>query len=259
MDLGIRGRKAIVCASSAGLGKACAASLAREGCLVIINGRNLERLVETSAEIQSETGCSVTAIAADLNTERGRAALLDACPDADILVNTNAGPDPGNFAKWERADWQRAFEANFFAPLFMMKALLPGMVHRKFGRIVNITSARVKSPTPAMGLSASARTALTALSKSIALDVASSNVTINNLLPERFETDRQKFMAQQMVRADGVSYDEARAKIAETIAAKRLGQPYEFGDACAFLCSAQAGYISGQNLQLDGGSYRGLV
>ncbi|GAA0528781.1 SDR family oxidoreductase [Pigmentiphaga sp. GD03639] len=258
MDLQIRGRKAIVCASTRGLGRACAASLAREGVHVVINGRSPDSAAAAARELAAETGGAVRAIAADINTDAGRAALVSACPDADILVTNNEGPAPGRFVDWEREDYLRAIEANMLAPALLIRALLPGMRARRFGRIVNITSAMVKSPSPAMGLSTSARTGLTALCKAISREVVADNVTINNLLPERFDTDRQRFMAERMVREQGLGYEEARQRIVDTIAAGRLGQPREFGDACAFLCSAQAGYLSGQNLQLDGGSYRGV-
>jgi len=260
MDLRIKGRNAIVCASSRGLGKACATALAREGCNVVINGLDDERLRNTAAEIGAATGAVVKAIRADIRTDEGREALVAACPDADILVNNNAGPPPGKFEDWGRAEWMAAIEANMLAPIFMMKAVLPGMRARKFGRIVNITSAMVKSPRfPEMGLSTSARTGLTGLSKSLSRVVAVDNVTINNLLPERIDTDRQKFMAERIMKAENITYEEARRKIADSLPAKRFGLPEEFGDACAFLCSAQAGFITGQNLQLDGGSYDGLV
>lgn len=259
MDLGIKGRKAIVCASSRGLGKACAMSLAREGCSVVINARNAGPLEATAAEIRKATGATVTPIAADITTEAGRAALVAACPDADILVNNNAGPPPGKLADWDHAAWMGAIEANMLAPILLIRALVPGMRARKFGRIVNITSAMVKSPRPPMALSTTARTGLTAFSKSLSVEVAVDNVTINNMLPERFDTDRQRFMAERMMKEDGISMEEARRQIADSIAAKRFGKPMEFGDACAFLCSDQAGFISGQNLQLDGGSYHGLV
>ncbi|HVZ53444.1 MAG TPA: SDR family oxidoreductase [Pseudolabrys sp.] len=259
MDLGLTGRKAVVCASSRGLGRACATALAREGCSITINGLNRERLETTAAEIAAQTGAAVTPVQADINTEAGRAALIAACPDADILVNNNEGPPPGKLADWSHDDWLKALEANMLAAVFMIKGLIPGMRARKFGRIVNITSAMVKSPNPAMGLSTAARAGLTALCKSLSREVAVDNVTINNLLPERIDTDRQKFMAQRMMKLDNITYEDARARIANTIAAKRFGRPEEFGDACAYLCSAQAGFISGQNLQLDGGSYHGLV
>lgn len=259
MDLGIADKKALVCASSRGLGLACATALAREGCDVWINGRNADALETAAAQIEQATGRRPHAVVADLNTEAGRDALIAACPEPDILVNNNAGPEPGKIADWSRDDWLAAVESNLLAPVFLIKALVPGMRSRRFGRIVNITSAMVKSPSATMGLSAAVRAGLTALSKSVQRDSVVDNVTINNLLPERFDTDRQKYMAARMVKKDGITVEEARQRIAATIAAKRLGDPKEFGDACAFLCSAQAGFISGQNLQLDGGSYAGLV
>ena len=260
MDLRIKGRNAIVCASSRGLGKACATALAREGCNVVVNGLDEERLSKAAAEIRATTGVVVTAVRADIRTDQGRQALVAACPEADILVNNNAGPPPGKFEDWGHAEWMAAIEANMLAPIFMIKAVLPGMRVRKFGRIVNITSAMVKSPRfPEMGLSTSARTGLTGLSKSLSRVVAVDNVTINNLLPERIDTDRQKFMAERIMKAENITYEAARQRIADSLPAKRFGLPEEFGDACAFLCSAQAGFITGQNLQLDGGSYDGLV
>ncbi len=259
MDLGLKDKKAIVCASSRGLGKACALSLAKEGVHVVINGLHQERLDAAQSEIEALGAGGVTTVLADINTETGRAALVDACPEADILVNNNEGPPPGQFATWQREDFQAAIDANFMAPVFMIQAVLEGMKDRRFGRIVNITSAMVKSPRSPMGLSTSARTGLTALCKGLSVEVAPFNVTINNMLPERFDTDRQKFMAEMAMTIKGISREEAVAEIRESIAAKRMGAPSEFGDACAFLCSAQAGFISGQNLQLDGGSYGGLI
>ncbi len=259
MDLGIAAKKALVCASSRGLGKACATALAREGCDVYINGRTLESLEGAAKDIESATGKRPTIIQADINTEAGRAIVFAACPETDILINNNGGPEPGRIKDWSVADWQTAFESNLLAPAMMIKHYIPGMRTRKFGRIVNITSAMVKSPSIQMGLSAAVRAGLTALCKSVQRESIPDNVTINNLLPERFDTDRQVYMAERMMKSEGITREEARAKIASTIAAKRLGDPSEFGDACAYLCSAQTGFISGQNLQLDGGSYAGLI
>jgi 3-oxoacyl-[acyl-carrier protein] reductase len=260
MDLGIRGRKAIVCASSRGLGKACAMSLAREGCDVTINGLDQARLEAAADEISRATSARVTPIRADITTDEGRAALVAACPDADILVNNNAGPPPGKFLDWGRAEWQAALDANMLPAVFMIRAVLPGMRTRKFGRIVNILSAMVKSPKFSdMGLSTAARTALMGVSKSIAREVIVDNVIINNMMPERIDTDRQRFMAERMMKAQGITMEEARRQIADSLPAKRFGLPEEFGDTCAFLCSVQAGFMTGQNLQLDGGSYEGLV
>jgi 3-oxoacyl-[acyl-carrier protein] reductase len=260
MDLRIKGRKAIVCASSRGLGKACATALAREGCDVVINGLDQARLQNAAEDIRKATSANVVAVCADINTEAGREALAAASPQTDILINNNAGPPPGKFEDWDRAAWMAAIEANMLAPIFMIKLVLPGMRARKFGRIVNITSAMVKGPRfPDMGLSTSARTGLTGLSKSLSRAVAVDNVTINNLLPERIDTDRQRFMAERIMKQHGITYEEARQRIADSLPAKRFGLPEEFGDTCAFLCSAQAGFMTGQNIQLDGGSYEGLM
>jgi len=259
MDLGISGKKAIVCASSRGLGKACAVSLAREGVDVVINGLQQERLDETVEEIARLEAGRVRAVLADINTEDGRTRLIEACPDADILVNNNEGPPPGVFNKWQREDLQQAVDANLMAPVFMIQGLLEGMKDRSFGRIVNITSAMVKSPRAPMGLSTAARSGLTAMCKGLSVEVAPFNVTINNLLPERFDTDRQKYMLEMAMKIKGITHEQAHQELIDSIAAKRMGEPSEFGDACAYLCSAQAGFISGQNLQLDGGSYAGLI
>jgi 3-oxoacyl-[acyl-carrier protein] reductase len=259
MDLGIQGRKAIVMASSQGLGKACASALAAEGCEVIVNGRDAAKLEVTRAEIEAATGSKIIAVVADVTTDDGRAALLEACPAPDILVTNNAGPPPGSIEDWDHAAWTAAWEANMVPHALMIRAVLPSMRANKFGRIVNMVSAMVKAPFPMMGLSTAARSGLVAMSKAVSHVVAPDNVTINNILPERFDTDRTRFMAERDAREAGISFDEAKAAIAASISAKRLGRPEEYGAACAFLCSAQAGYISGQNLQLDGGTYEGVI
>jgi 3-oxoacyl-[acyl-carrier protein] reductase len=259
MDLGINGRRALVCASSKGLGYACALALAREGADVIINGRNEDTLVAARSAIEAATGRSVKIAVADLSDKTARDMLLANVGDIDILVNNNGGPPPGQFQNWDEAAWIDAINANMVPALMLIRAFVPGMRTRKFGRIINITSAMVKSPKGPMGLSTAARTGLTAACKALAPEVAADNVTINNMLPERFDTDRQKMIAKMMMQMRSITFEEARAEIANTIAAKRFGDPAEFGDACAFLCSAQAGFISGQNLQLDGGSYEGLI
>jgi 3-oxoacyl-[acyl-carrier protein] reductase len=259
MDLGIAGKRAIICASTQGLGLACALSLAREGCQVWINGRQEQRALDVAAQVAAETGAHIAGVGADITTEEGRSKLVAACPEADILVNNNAGPPPGSLAEWDHRQWTAALESNMLAPALLIRALVPGMRMRKFGRIVNITSAMVKTPNPVMGLSTGARAALTAFSKSLSIEIAADNVTINNLLPERIDTDRQRFMAERLMREMGITMAEARAEIVSSIPARRFGTPKEFGDACAYLCSAQAGFISGQNLQLDGGSYPGLI
>jgi 3-oxoacyl-[acyl-carrier protein] reductase len=262
MDLGIRGRQALVCASSQGLGLACAQALAQEGCHVTLNGRDAAKLERTALALREAVaglGVEVHTVAADLCTEAGRQALLAACPSPDILVNNNAGPPPGQLADWDHAAWTAALEANLITGVLLIRAVLPGMRARRFGRIVNITSAMVKTPHAAMGLSTAARAGLTAVSKALAREAVVDNVTINQLLPERIDTPRQAFMAQRMVTEQGIDLATARQRIADTIPAGRMGRPEEFGAACAFLCGAQAGYITGQNLQLDGGAYMGLV
>ena len=260
MDLGIAGRRAIICASSRGLGFACADSLAGEGVHITLNGRDAERLAAAVDALSARhQGVEVRSVAGDIGDPATRDALLAACPEPDILVNNNGGPPPGRFADWDRDAWIAALDANMLAPLAMIRAVLDGMVARRFGRIVNITSAMVKTPLPPMGLSTGARTGLTSVCKALSKDVAKANVTINQLLPERIDTARQRQMAELHASMAGISVDEAYEHMARTIAAGRLGRPEELGDACAFLCSAQAGFISGQNLQLDGGSYGGLI
>ena len=258
MDLGIKGKHAIICASSRGLGRACAISLAREGANVTLNGRNETALTEAK-DACSEYGINVKIVNGDMTMASTRDALLAACPEPDILITNNGGPPPGNIKDWDYAAWIGALEANMITHMLMIRAVLDGMVTRRFGRIVNITSAMVKTPKAPMGLSTGARAGLTSVSKAISAEVAHANVTINNMLPERIDTDRQKFMAEMQSERQGISVEAAYTQIAGTIAAGRLGRPGEFGDACAFLCSAQAGFISGQNLQLDGGSYEGLI
>ena len=259
MDLGIDGKNAIICASSKGLGFASANALAREGVNVVLNGRNEETLSSAQKTLQDRYDVRIDAVIGDITDVSTQEQLLIACPAPDILVNNNGGPTPGRFADWDRDDWLSALDANMLAPLAMIRAVLDGMVERKFGRIINITSAMVKTPMSPMGLSTGARTGLTSVAKALSKDVAHANVTINNLLPERIDTERQQQMAKLHSDLAKITIEEAYAHMAKTIAAGRLGRPEEFGDACAFLCSAQAGYISGQNIQLDGGSYDGLM
>jgi 3-oxoacyl-[acyl-carrier protein] reductase len=259
VDLGVAGRRAIVCASSRGLGRACAEALAREGVDVTINGRDADILEETARAIRALAPVTVKAVAGDVASEETRAALLEACPQPDIVVNNNGGPPPGAFRNWNRDAWIAAFDANMIAATMMIRATIEGMVERRFGRIVNITSAMVKTPLAVMGLSTAARSALTSLTKALSREVAHANVTLNNLLPERFDTARQRSMAELRAALGGVSVEQAYEEMTQSIAARRLGRPEEFGAACAFLCSAHAGYISGQNLQLDGGSYAGVI
>jgi 3-oxoacyl-[acyl-carrier protein] reductase len=257
MDLGIAGRRALVCGSTRGLGLACAESLAREGVDIVINGRS--GAAEVAAELAAEFDVSILGVDADLNTEAGRSALLAACPEPDILVTNNAGPPPSVFADTTPEVWQAALTANMLAPLQMIQAVLPGMRARRFGRIVNITSAMVTTPLVLMTPSVAARAGLTGVTKAIAGDCAADNVTVNNPLPERIDTGRQRQMADFAVATRGITLEEAYAEMAATIAAKRLGRPEEVGDACAYLCSVQASYVSGLNMHIDGGSYRGLI
>ena len=258
MDLGIAGRRAIVAASSAGLGFACAQSLAREGAHVVINGRDLQRLDDAATKLRAHSTVTVQTVVGDIAAPETRAALLAACAEPDILVTNNGGPPPGQFRQWGRDEWIAAVDANMLAPLLLIRDMIDGMTERRFGRIVNITSAMVTAPHAAMGLSSAARTGLTSATKGLSREVAAANVTINNLLPGRVDTARQRQMAELAVAIKGITIEAAYDEIAATIAAGRLGRPDEVGDACAFLCSAQAGYISGQNLHLDGGSYQGL-
>ena len=259
MDLGLSGKSAIVCASTQGLGRACAKALAAEGVDVVLNGRDPDRTARVAEELGREVGRAIRYVAADVTTEQGRLTILTECPSPDILVNNNAGPAPGKFSDYGKEEWQAALDANMIAPLLFVRAVLPAMRERKFGRIINIVSAMVTTPRPHMTLSAGARAGLVAALKGVALDVVRDNVTIHNLLPERFDTARQIYMAKQAATRESITYDEARAKQVQSIAAGRLGLPSEFGAACAFLCSQHAGYMSGQNIHLDGGSYPALV
>ncbi|RJF83903.1 SDR family oxidoreductase [Azospirillum cavernae] len=259
MDLGIAGRRALVCAASKGLGKACALALAREGVHVTLTARSAETLEATAAEIRSATGVTVTTAVGDIATEEGRAAALAACPDPDILINNAGGPPPGDFHHWEREDWIRALDANMLAPIFLIKATVDGMIGRRFGRIVNITSAAVKAPIPILGLSNGARAGLTGFIAGLSRQTVRHNVTINNLLPGPFETDRLRKTMEGGAKAAGRSIDEEMAARRLTNPSGRFGDPEEFGAACAFLCSAQAGYMTGQNVLLDGGAYAGTL
>jgi 3-oxoacyl-[acyl-carrier protein] reductase len=255
MDLGISGKRAIVCAASKGLGRACAMALAREGVEVVITARTAETLERTAAEIRAETGVKVIAVPGDIATEAGRAAALAACPQPDILVNNAGGPPPGDFRDWEREDWIKALDANMLAPIFLIRAVVDGMCARGFGRIVNITSASVKSPIATLGMSNGARAGLTGFVAGLARQIAFHNVTINALLPGPFLTDRLRDNARAAAGKAGRPVDEVLKERAMGTPAHRLGDPEEFGAACAFLCAASSGYIVGQNLLLDGGGF----
>jgi 3-oxoacyl-[acyl-carrier protein] reductase len=257
MDLGISGKAALVCAASKGLGKGCALNLARAGVNLTIVARTPAPLEATAAEIRAATGATVTAVAADITTPEGREAVLAACPAPDILVTNAGGPPTGDFRDWTRDDWIKALDANMLTPIELIKATVDGMIERRFGRIVNITSGAVKAPLDALGLSNGARSGLTGFIAGLARKTVRYNVTINNLLPGAFDTDRLRGLFTSTAAARGGSVEEQRAARAATIPAGRFGTIEEFGAACAFLCSAQAGYITGQNLLIDGGAYPG--
>ena len=259
MDLGIKGRKAIVCAASKGLGRACALSLAREGVDLVITARTEDALERTAAEIRKATGVRVTAVPGDISTEKGRRAALEACPEADILVNNAGGPPPGDFREWDRDAWIKALDANMLAPIFMIKAVVDGMIGRKFGRIVNITSASVKSPIPQLGMSNGARAGLTGFTAGLARQVARHNVTINNLLPGPFLTDRLRSGAAHLAQRNNRAVEEELALRGKENPTGRVGDPAEFGEACAFLCAASSGFIVGHNLLLDGGAFNSSI
>ncbi|MCW8885364.1 MAG: SDR family oxidoreductase [Motiliproteus sp.] len=257
MELGISGRKAIVCAASKGLGKACAMALAQEGVELVINARTPEILEQTAEEIRTHTGVPVTAVACDITTEAGRQAVLAACPDPDILVNNAGGPPPGDFRDWQHDDWIAAVEANMLTPIMLIKAVVDGMQDRQFGRIVNITSGAVKAPIPSLGLSNGARSGLTGFVAGLARQTVAHNVTINNLLPGPFETDRLQQTLQGAAKQQGKTLDQIIELRRQSNPAGRFGDPDEFGAACAFLCASQSGFISGQNLLIDGGAFPG--
>lgn len=259
MDLGIAGRTAIVCASSKGLGRACAMALAQEGVNVVINGRSAETLNKTADDIRAISDVTVTSVVADITTEAGRAELIAAAPAPDILINNAGGPGAGDFRDWDEAVWQDAINANMLTPIMLIKATLDGMIERKFGRIVNITSRSVKTPLPALGLSNGARAGLTGFVAGLSRQVAGHNVVINNLLPGPFNTDRIRSSAAREGAKSGLSVDEIMAKRGAEIPVGRLGNPDEFGKACAFLCSTHAEFIIGQNLLLDGGGFASTI
>src|SRR5246127_3463069 len=258
-DLGIRGRNALVCAASKGLGRACAMSLARAGVEVTITARTKETLEATADEIRHATGAKVTPVAGDITTEAGRTAALAACPEPDILINNAGGPPHGDFREWSIEDWQKAVNANMLTPIMLIKATVDGMCARKFGRIVNITSGSVKSPIPNLGMSNGARAGLTAFCAGLARQVAKHNVTINGLLPGPFLTDRLRSGIEYDARRQNVPCEEILAKRGQSNPPGRVGDPAEFGDACAFLCAASSGFIVGQNLLLDGGSFNSTM
>ncbi len=259
MDFGLTGKTALVCAASKGLGKACAMALACEGVQVTIVARTPGPLERAAAEIGRAGSVKVLAVTADITTEAGRQAALEACPEPDILVNNAGGPPPGDFRDWTRDDWTRALNANMLTPIDLMKATVDGMIARRFGRIVNITSAAVKAPIDILGLSNGARAGLTGFVAGLARKTVRHNVTINNLLPGPFETDRLKVWVQSVAKSTGQPIETVRKERMEANPAGRFDDPEEFGAACAFLCSRQAGFITGQNLLLDGGAFPGTL
>jgi 3-oxoacyl-[acyl-carrier protein] reductase len=255
LDLGIKGRKAIVCASSRGLGRGCAMALAEAGCDVVVNGRNEKTLSATASEIRDRFGVEVTEVIADVSSAEGQKALLAACPAPDILVNNNGGPPPKPFSQVDRAAILAGVEQNMITPIELIRAVIDGMAERGFGRIVNITSLSVYQSIAGLDVSSGARAGLTAFLAGVARTVASKNVTINNILPGKFDTDRIRTTVRFSAEKAGVSEEEQMKRVSGTVPAGRLGRPEEFGRTCAFLCSAHAGYIVGQNLVLDGGFF----
>src|SRR5262245_9176418 len=259
MDLGIAGRKAIVCASSRGLGRACAQALAQAGCEVVINGLDAARLETTAAELGKATGAKITPVRADVATPEGQAALFAACPEPDILVNNNAGPPPRDFREITRAQMLEGVTANMVIAIELVQKAIEPMTRKKFGRIVNITSGTVKLPQAGLDLSSAARGGLTIFLAGVARSVAAHNITINNLLPGAYETDRLKAVLGAAAKRRGIDYEQAKIERIESIPAKRLGDLAGFGATCAFLCSVHAGFITGQKIVIDGGALPGAL
>ena len=259
MDLKISGKKALVCASSKGLGRGCAEALAAAGCNLVMNARGAEALEAAAGQIRETYGVEVTCVAADVATPEGQSALIEAAGEVDILVNNAGGPPPGHWSDWNRADFIKALDANMLAPIALMQAFLPGMIDRGWGRVVNITSGSVKSPVLPLGLSNSARAGLTGFVAGTSRQVAEHGVAINNLLPGIHATDRADSLDGGVAKAQEISLDEARAQREATIPARRYGTPEEFGAMCAFLCSDHSGFIIGQNIVLDGGANNATI
>ena len=257
MDMGIKGKTALVCAASKGLGKGCAMALAAEGVDLVITARGAEALEATAAEIRKLHGVKVTAVAGDITTPEGRAAALAANPSPDILINNAGGPPPGDFRNWDRDTWIKALDANMLTPIELIKATVDGMIGRKFGRIVNITSGSVKAPIEVLGLSNGARSGLTGFVAGLSRKTVAHNVTINGLLPGNFDTDRLVTTLAAAAKNAGVTPEVLREKRKKENPAGRFGTIEDFGAACAFLCSTHAGYFTGQNWLMDGGAYPG--
>ncbi len=257
MDLGIKGKKALVCGASKGLGWGCANSLAREGCEVIIVGRTQANINATAKAMQASSGSKVTAVAADITTPEGRVAALAACPQPDILVTNAGGPPPGDFRKFSREDWIKAIDGNMLTPIELIRATVDGMIARRFGRIINITSSAVKAPIDILALSNGARSGLTGFVAGVSRAIVQHNVTINNMLPGVFDTDRIRSNFEFSAKARSMTLEAIRTERLGQLPAQRFGSPEEFGELCAYLCSAQAGFITGQNMLIDGGAYPG--
>ena len=259
MDLGIKGKRALVCASSKGLGRGCAEALAEAGVSLVMNARGSEALEATAAEIRNTYGVEVVTVAADIVSEAGRAEVLEAAGDVDILVTNAGGPPPGLWSDWGRDDFIKALDANMLTPIALMTALMPKMAEKGWGRVVNITSQSVKAPIPQLGLSNAARTGLTGYVAGTARQVAAQGVVVNNLLPGIHATDRADQLDGGVSKAQGISVEEARANRQATIPARRYGTRQEFGATCAFLCSQHAGFIVGQNVLIDGGGTNATI
>ncbi|MEL6533366.1 MAG: SDR family oxidoreductase [Pseudomonadota bacterium] len=259
MDLGIKGKRALVCASSKGLGRGCAEKLAEAGVDLVLNARGAEALEETAEAIRAATGVSVETVAADVTTPEGQTAVIAAAGQADILVNNAGGPPPGMWTDWDRDDFIAALDANMLTPIALIKALVPGMMERGWGRVVNITSQSVKAPIPVLGLSNSARAGLTGYVAGTSRQVAEKGVTINNLLPGIHATDRAVSLDGGVAKAQGISIEQAKTNREATIPTRRYGTREEFGATCAFLCSVHAGFIVGQNILHDGGGTNATI
>lgn len=259
MDLGLARRTAVVCASSQGLGRACATELARAGCTVVVNGRDAAKLERTAEQIRQETGATVIPVAVDLDTADGPQRLVSAVPTVDILVNNNGGPPPRDFRQVDEDALAAGVRANMTTPIRLVQLVIDGMVERRFGRIVNITSASVKQPLPGLDLSSGARAGLTGFLAGVARTVAHANVTINFLLPGSFNTPRMRTIQEGAAKQRGTTVEAIAEHVRASIPAGRIGEPTEFGTACAFLCAAGSGFITGQSLLMDGGAYPGIL
>jgi len=258
MDLKLTGRTAIVCGASKGLGRACAEQLAEAGVELVVAARTENDMQAAAADIMAQTGTKVSGVAADVVTPEGRAAILSACPEPDILINNAGGPPPGDFRSWERDDWIAALDANMLSAIALIRATIDPMMDRKWGRIINITSGMVKQPVGSLGLSNGARSGLTGFVGGLSREVAASGVTVNNLLPGAFDTDRLRQIHQKFAKMQGSEVAVVAETFKNQVPMRRFGTPEEFGATCAFLCSEHAGFMTGQNILMDGGSFPGL-